>query len=570
MVAGRTHNPFSLAPPPSDAALNSVSLEFPYEVLYNATQGFAIANRIGYGSYGTVYKGTLPDGTIVAIKVLQNPKHAGFKEEVRILSKYRHPNLVILMGFARRHDHRLLVYEYLSRGTLYDRLHHPSTSQQQQPTPFLYRNRIDVLRSVSRGLGYLHTREQPAYHRDIKSQNILLNGDDDDAKIADFGLSVLANPFLPDNSVSVTSVSGTPGYICPYYQHTRVISETTEVYAFGMVIMETLTALPPAYYDNNFVIQYNFTMEHTTAQDIWLRVDTTAGWPEFIIGELVNLALNCINADVSKRPSFSHITQVLDKLVEMEDWTIAETARLPPPPEEGAPPSTIGSVADFGADWDGMTMEDLKLPSASPQEAISQPADEDRDEVHAHHEEDEDGRQQKKEEQQEEVLRMYHCSPLLARSVSPSLSTVASLSPSSLDHHEVQAEVQAEAREEEDTRIIIASPPPPVPALPYPDTIAYHHHNDNIVYPRPGRRKGEGGAQKEGPMRDSIRPLNVLRVRMLMDCTIISIATLVGGFLTLGLLGTLKLNVIHREAPDRGYDSLPLTFIRVAVADAVG
>ncbi|KAF4750739.1 hypothetical protein FOZ62_018975, partial [Perkinsus olseni] len=173
---------------------------------------------------------------------------------------------------------------------------HPPASQQQD-TPFLYRNRIDVLRSVSRGLGYLHTREQPAYHRDIKSQNILLNGDDD-AKIADFGLSVLANPFLPDNSVPVTSVSGTPGYICPYYQQTRVINETTEVYAFGMVIIETLTALSPAYYDNNFIIQYNFTMEHTTAQDIWLRVDTTARWPEFIIGELVNLALNCINADV--------------------------------------------------------------------------------------------------------------------------------------------------------------------------------------------------------------------------------------------------------------------------------
>ncbi|KAF4704566.1 hypothetical protein FOZ63_009233, partial [Perkinsus olseni] len=332
---------------------------------------------------------------------------------------------------------------------------------------------------------------------DIKSQNILLNGDDD-AKIADFGLSVLANPFLPDNSVPVTSVSGTPGYICPYYQQTRVINETTEVYAFGMVIIETLTALSPAYYDNNFIIQYNFTMEHTTAQDIWLRVDTTARWPEFIIGELVNLALNCINADVSKRPSFSHITQVLDKLVEMEDWTLAETARLPPPLEEGAPPSTIGSVADFGADWDGLTMEDLKLPpSSSPQGAISQPADEDRDEEE---DQEEDGRQQQKEEeeeQQEEVLRMYHYSPLLARSVSPSLSTVASLSPSSsLDN-------EAEAGEEEDTRIIIASPPPSVPALPYPDTIAYHH-NDNIVYPRPGLGRGGGGAQKEGTMWDSI------------------------------------------------------------------
>lgn len=370
-------NPFSIRRPPSDAALNIVSLEFPYEVLYNATEGFSINNKIGYGSYGTVYKGTLPDGTIVAIKLLHNPKCDGFMEEVKILSKYRHPNLVILMGFARHQHQRLLIYEYLPYGTLYDKLHH-ITSQKDPSSLFLYHSRIKVLRSVARGLCYLHTRNRPVYHRDIKSQNILLlNGpNNDDAKIADFGLSVLANPFLPDNSATVEGVAGTPGYICPYYvgqRRPKVIDHNTDVYAFGMLILETLTALSPAYYDTNFIIQYNFTMEDTTSADVWSRIDNTAEWPHFIIGELINLALNCINVDLNKRPPFSQITQVLDKILEIEDWTNAETTRLiinqPNTINnikndlDHLSPSTIGSdnvvvAAHFGPNWDTLVLED--------------------------------------------------------------------------------------------------------------------------------------------------------------------------------------------------------------------
>ena len=109
-------------PAPTDANLNSISLEYSYDDIARATRNFNDAHLLGKGAYGSVYKGILKDGTEVAIKVLSNPKESGFKEEVLVLSKFRHPNLVILMGFSRKAKERFLVYELLPGGDLCSRL----------------------------------------------------------------------------------------------------------------------------------------------------------------------------------------------------------------------------------------------------------------------------------------------------------------------------------------------------------------------------------------------------------------------------------------------------------------
>ena len=108
--------------PPTDANLNSISLEYPFDEVSRACRNFSQSYLLGKGSYGAVYRGILKDGTEVAVKVLSNPKDSGFKEEVLVLSKFRHPNLVILMGFSRNGKDRYLIYELLSGGDLCSRL----------------------------------------------------------------------------------------------------------------------------------------------------------------------------------------------------------------------------------------------------------------------------------------------------------------------------------------------------------------------------------------------------------------------------------------------------------------
>merc|ERR1719382_2205446 len=107
---------------PTDSSLNQISLEYSYAELQQATRCFDISTRLGHGSFGGVYRGIQRDGTEVAVKVLDVPEEGGFEEEVRVLSKFRHPNLVILMGFARFGTQRFLVYELLEGGDVFKRL----------------------------------------------------------------------------------------------------------------------------------------------------------------------------------------------------------------------------------------------------------------------------------------------------------------------------------------------------------------------------------------------------------------------------------------------------------------
>ncbi|XP_068641286.1 G-type lectin S-receptor-like serine/threonine-protein kinase At5g35370 [Aristolochia californica] len=205
---------------------------YKYEVLEAATDDFS--TQIGVGGFGAVYKGTLPDKSLVAVKKITNVGVQGKKEfltEIAIIGGIRHVNLVRLRGFCARGTERLLVYEYMNRGSL-DRTLFGSG-------PVLeWQERVDIALGTARGLAYLHGGcEHKIIHCDIKPENILLH-DRFQVKISDFGLSKLMSP---EQSNLFTTMRGTRGYLAPEWLTNAAISDKTDVYSYGMVLLELIS-----------------------------------------------------------------------------------------------------------------------------------------------------------------------------------------------------------------------------------------------------------------------------------------------------------------------------------------
>ncbi|KAF4671563.1 hypothetical protein FOL46_000244 [Perkinsus olseni] len=327
-------------PAPTDANLNFISLEYPYEELRRATNNFSQDNVLGTGTYGCVYRGQLKDGTEVAVKVLQAPKESGFKEEVKVLSKFRHANLVILMGFARNEHERCLVYELLSGGDVSSRLQ-PSSG----PPSFNWYQRLSVALDAALGLSHLHNATPRVFHRDIKTQNILLDRNGS-AKVADFGLACLAE-HRSLGHFKVQQCSGTIGYADPAYINTSVVTEKTEVYSFGMVLIELLTARPPAVQDpSTGQILHNFqNVQVDDSARIANQLDPRAQWPHHpaITGALIMLALRCVDQREpisSSRPRFVDIVAELRHIARQAEQVQGGAAMSTPPSAAHRPSST--------------------------------------------------------------------------------------------------------------------------------------------------------------------------------------------------------------------------------------
>lgn len=333
--------------PPTDIFLNQVSIEYPYPELVDATDNFSSRNRLGAGSYGQVFKGTMPDGTEVGVKVLGQPKEAGFREEVEVLSKFRHPNLVILMGLARHKKVRLLIYEYLSGGDLCGRL------QKSDKYGFNWRERLSVAIDTCLGLSHLHSHKPPVFHRDIKTQNILLDKNGS-AKVADFGLAVLAR--ANQNALRVKQTSGTIGYADPLYIRTSVINEKTEVYSIGMVLLELLCGKPPALQHSDGRIVYTYEHIKGSVDRVLLMVDSRGSWPSEVAKQLATLAVSCIDPSAESRPRTVEVVKGLRLIDKQARQTIspskpgvhmagAKARRDPGPPRQKSPSSSRRNVS---------------------------------------------------------------------------------------------------------------------------------------------------------------------------------------------------------------------------------
>ncbi|KAL3511314.1 hypothetical protein ACH5RR_030715 [Cinchona calisaya] len=219
--------------------LHDFNLIFKYSVLKKATCSFDDANMLGQGGFGTVYKGTLPDGKEIAVKRLfLNKKHkaADFYNEVNIISSIRHKNLVRLLGCSCTGPESLLVYELLPNGSLDHLIFDPEKGKTLE-----WEKRLEIIIGTAEGLVYLHENtETRIVHRDIKASNILLDSRLR-AKIADFGL---ARSFQQDKSHISTGIAGTLGYMAPEYVGHGQLTEKVDVYSFGVLLLEIVTGRP--------------------------------------------------------------------------------------------------------------------------------------------------------------------------------------------------------------------------------------------------------------------------------------------------------------------------------------
>ncbi|KAK6161600.1 hypothetical protein DH2020_004981 [Rehmannia glutinosa] len=215
---------------------SSASILMEYKTLELATDNFGDSNILGAGGFGCVYKGKLDGDFCVAVKRLSIDAITEFQTEVDILSKIQHPNIITLLGYSIHAESRLLVYELMQYGSLETQLHGVSRG-----SALTWHLRMKIALDVARGLEYLHEHcHPPVIHRDLKSSNILLDSNFN-AKLSDFGLAVLDGPRNKNN----IKPSGTLGYVAPEYLLDGKLTDKSDVYAFGVVLLELLLGRKP-------------------------------------------------------------------------------------------------------------------------------------------------------------------------------------------------------------------------------------------------------------------------------------------------------------------------------------
>mmetsp|Transcript_11176 Transcript_11176/g.32202 ORF Transcript_11176/g.32202 Transcript_11176/m.32202 type:complete len:787 (+) Transcript_11176:41-2401(+) len=332
MLDGSSGAPFAILGPHGDEALIAAcSLKYSHADLHAATRGFAEENRLGAGAAGVVYRGTIRGGTDVAVKVVQAQAAgaSGFEDELRVLSCFRHPNLVTLLGWGQDgavNGRRYLVYELLTGGDLARRLRRSRLSHE----PFPWQQRLRAASDAACGLSHMINSNPKAFHRDIKPQNILLDGNGT-AKVADFGLAATIKE-TGRGHLTVDKISGTPGYADPAYIQSGRVTEQSEVYSFGTVLLELLLNEPPAACGPRGEIVYPLVQIVQPAAPgalarIATRLDCTASWPQRIADGLAQLALACVAARAEVRPTFE---MLVERLRHLRSGDALETPSLPP------------------------------------------------------------------------------------------------------------------------------------------------------------------------------------------------------------------------------------------------
>ncbi|KAM4093572.1 hypothetical protein ACB094_06G128400 [Castanea mollissima] len=288
---------------------------YSFEDLQAMTKNFN--KKLGGGGFGTVYEGTLIGGTKVAVKHLNdiNQIKNSFLAEVETIGSIHHFNLVRLIGFCAERSHRLLVYEYLSNGSLDKWIFHKTLEFNLD-----WHRRKKIILDIAKGLTYLHEDcNKKIAHLDVKPENILLD-ENFNAKVADFGLSKLIDR---DQSQVVTIMRGTPGYLAPEWL-SLVITEKVDVYSFGVVLLEMLCGR--RHFDHSqpeeaMHLQGLF-MEKLQKKQLLDLVDKYCEDMQLHGAEVVDMmrvAAWCLQSDYSKRPSMSMVVKVLEGVMDVEE-----------------------------------------------------------------------------------------------------------------------------------------------------------------------------------------------------------------------------------------------------------
>ncbi|KAJ4965066.1 hypothetical protein NE237_016915 [Protea cynaroides] len=289
--------------------------DFTFKEMALATDNFSNSSQVGEGGYGKVYKGILPDKTIVAIKraherSLQSQKE--FLTEIEILSRLHHRNLVSLLGYCDEEQGQMLIYEFMPNGTLRDWLSDKSDDIKS------LRTRLYMALGSAKGILYLHTEaDPPIFHRDIKASNILLDSKLS-AKVADFGISRLAPVPNDDGAVPdhvSTIVKGTPGYLDPEYFLTHKLTAKSDVYSLGVVFLELLTGMQAITHGKNIIREVNIAYQSGTVFSI---IDNRMGsYASECVEKFLALALSCCQDETDARPSMSEVVRELESILSM-------------------------------------------------------------------------------------------------------------------------------------------------------------------------------------------------------------------------------------------------------------
>ncbi|KAH0458431.1 hypothetical protein IEQ34_013746 [Dendrobium chrysotoxum] len=327
---------------------------FSYDELYEATNAFDASEELGDGGFGTVYKGKLKDGRVVAVKRLYESNYRRaeqFMNEVKIVSLLRHQNLVCLYGCTSRHSRELLlVYEFIPNGTVADHLHGSRASESFLP----WNVRMNIAIETADALNYLHSVEPQIIHRDIKTNNIMLDNSFH-VKVGDFGLSRL---FPLDATHVSTAPQGTPGYVDPEYHKFFQLTDKSDVYSFGVVLMELISSMPAVDINRKFNeanLAY-MAIKKIQRQELHELVDPRLGYHtesniNSMITQVAELALQCLQSEREMRPAIKVVLEILRE-IEKAGFKTEDCMKVADAVKEEAcllkniPPYSPNSVAD--------------------------------------------------------------------------------------------------------------------------------------------------------------------------------------------------------------------------------
>ncbi|KAF8015425.1 hypothetical protein BT93_H1050 [Corymbia citriodora subsp. variegata] len=299
---------------------------FSEEDLQRATDNYSESWFLGQGGFGTVYKGMLPDGTIVAVKkskIIDRDQIKHFINEVIVLSQVNHRNIVKLIGCCLETKLPLLVYEFVPNGTLSQHIH-----QQDKDCSLSWEDQYRIACEVARAVAYMHFAASiPIYHRDIKPSNILLD-EKYTAKVSDFGTS---RPVPFDKTHLTTAVQGTFGYLDPEYFQSSQFTDKSDVYSFGVMLIELLTGKKPTSFSEDdegrhLVARFILLMKECRLAEILDPIVANEAKTEEVLA-VAMLAMRCLRWNGRKRPTMREVAMELEGLRKSQSFSQTSQSR---------------------------------------------------------------------------------------------------------------------------------------------------------------------------------------------------------------------------------------------------
>ena len=300
-------------------------MAFTYRDLQNATKNFS--GKLGGGGFGSVFKGTLPDSIMIAVKKLENVGQGEkqFRTEVSTIGSIQHVNLVRLRGFCSQDTKRLLVYDYMANGSLDAHLFHENNSY-----VLAWETRYQIALGIARGLAYLHEKCRSCIiHCDIKPENILLD-DEFCPKVADFGLAKLVGR---EFSRVLTTMRGTRGYLAPEWIAGVAITSKADVYSYGMMLFELVSGRRNAKQFEDGKVNFFPTLATSILVEggnvlslLDPRLDGDADVEE--LERVCKVACWCIQDEEFHRPSMGLVVQILEGIIEVNLPPVPRSLKL--------------------------------------------------------------------------------------------------------------------------------------------------------------------------------------------------------------------------------------------------